>query len=154
MKVILAVDGSPCSEAAVSEAATRLWPDGTEIMVLSAVRVPIPETSDPLFFMAAAHVEMMEAERRRMETLAEGVANRLRDTATGTKVKILSRVIEGSPKEVIVGEAERWQADVILIGCHGFGYIKRFLLGSVSQAVAAHAPCSVHIARARHPDAK
>jgi nucleotide-binding universal stress UspA family protein len=59
-------------------------------------------------------------------------------------------VIDGSPKQVIVEQAEQWGADLIVMGCHGFGPVKRFLLGSVSQAVAVHAPCSVEIVRLRH----
>jgi nucleotide-binding universal stress UspA family protein len=51
---------------------------------------------------------------------------------------------------VILKEASRWQADLILLGCHGYGNVKRFLLGSVSQAVALHAPCSVQIVRTKH----
>ena len=57
-------------------------------------------------------------------------------------------MIDGSPKQVIVEQAEQWGADLIVVGCHGFGPVKRFLLGSVSQAVAVHAPCSVEIVRA------
>ena len=49
---------------------------------------------------------------------------------------------------MIVEEAERWGADLILVGSHGYGSVKRFMLGSVSQAVATHAPCSVEIVRA------
>jgi nucleotide-binding universal stress UspA family protein len=48
---------------------------------------------------------------------------------------------------MIIDEAERWGADLILVGSHGNGPGGRFLLGSVAQAVALYAPCSVEIAR-------
>ncbi len=150
MKVILAVDGSPCSNAAMGEAISREWKDGTELMVLAAVHTRIPEITDPLLVMAAARVEMMEQENKRMRTLVERVAAMIRDSKKGKNLKIETRVVEGSPKEVILDESNRWQADLILMGCHGYGNVKRFMLGSVSQAVALHAPCSVQIVRTKH----
>lgn len=53
----------------------------------------------------------------------------------------------GSPKQVILDEAESWVADLIIVGSHGYGAWDRFLLGSVSNAVATHAKCSVEIVR-------
>lgn len=54
----------------------------------------------------------------------------------------------GSPKRVILEEAERWGADLIMVGSHGYGFWNRLLLGSVSQAITTHANCSVEIVRA------
>lgn len=63
------------------------------------------------------------------------------------ELTITSAVIEGIPKSAILDEAEKIEADLIIVGSHGYGAIKRFLLGSVSQAVALHAKCSVLIVR-------
>jgi nucleotide-binding universal stress UspA family protein len=60
---------------------------------------------------------------------------------------VTEEVLEGAPKSVVVEEAQRWNADLVLVGSHGFGPTKRFLLGSVSHAVALHAHCSVEIVR-------
>ena len=65
-------------------------------------------------------------------------------------MQIETTVIDGTPKVVIIEEAERWEADLIVIGCHGYGPLRRFLLGSVSQAVAIYAPCSVEIVRSHY----
>ena len=54
---------------------------------------------------------------------------------------------EGHPKDTILDEAERWGADLIVVGSHGYGAIKRLFLGSVSLAVATNAACSVEIVR-------
>jgi nucleotide-binding universal stress UspA family protein len=67
-------------------------------------------------------------------------------------LQIETAVIEGDAKLVIIEEAEQWGADLIVVGCHGYGPVKRFLLGSVSLAVAVHAPCSVEIVRHPHRD--
>jgi nucleotide-binding universal stress UspA family protein len=65
----------------------------------------------------------------------------------GGEFEITMEIVEGSPKRVILDEAERWGADLIVVGSHGRRGLQRFLLGSVSQAVALHAPCSVEIVR-------
>lgn len=64
-------------------------------------------------------------------------------------MKITTEVLSGSPKRVILEEAEAFGADLIVVGSHGHGALERFLLGSVSQAVALHAKCSVEIVRTR-----
>jgi nucleotide-binding universal stress UspA family protein len=52
-----------------------------------------------------------------------------------------------TPKELILSEAAEWGADLIVVGSHGRRGVNRLLLGSVSEAVALHANCSVEIIR-------
>lgn len=54
-----------------------------------------------------------------------------------------------SPKTVILDEAEYWHADLIVVGSHGRRGLDRLLLGSVSEAVATYAHCSVEVIRSR-----
>ena len=61
-----------------------------------------------------------------------------------------TRIREGIPKDVIVEEAREWGADLIVLGSHGYGFVKRLVLGSVAAAVVAAAPCSVQVVRAKH----
>ena len=149
MKVLLAFDGSPCSLAAVKEVAIRRWPTGTTVKLLAVVTTWIPGIPDPFLIGAAIYVDSMEAERKRLHKLVDTTASELRKSKADGKLRIETMVVDGSPKEVIVEEAETWGADLVLIGSHGYGNVKRFMLGSVSQAVATHAPCSVQIVRAR-----
>ena len=95
----------------------------------------------------AAHGDALEADRLRAPLRVQ----RAERCLTGTPgVAVTSRVLEGAPEDAILDEADRWQADVIVLGSHGYGPMKRRLLGSVSQAVALHAPCSVEIVRCPH----
>jgi nucleotide-binding universal stress UspA family protein len=55
--------------------------------------------------------------------------------------------MSGLAKQVIVEEAEKWGADLIVVGSHGQGLWSRALLGSVSNSVVHHAPCSVFVGR-------
>jgi len=54
---------------------------------------------------------------------------------------------EKASKPAITEEADRWQADLIVLGSHGYGAWHRFLLGWVSQVVVSHAKCSVEVVR-------
>jgi nucleotide-binding universal stress UspA family protein len=58
-----------------------------------------------------------------------------------------SAVRDGDARSVIVDEARKWPADLIVLGSHGYTGIKRLLLGSVALSVVSHAPCSVEVVR-------
>lgn len=150
MKILLAVDGSDCSINAVHEVAARPWRDETELKILSVVARPVPfPVPDPFLVLEGARHVWMKEERTRLETFVEEMRTSVHSSKEGKDLNIETQVLEGSPKEVIVEEAEKWGADLIVVGCHGYGNVKKFVLGSVSQAVAAHAPCSVEIVRCR-----
>jgi nucleotide-binding universal stress UspA family protein len=155
MKILLATDGSPYSDAAVMEVIRRPWPAGTHVKVLT-VAVRLPLSDEDAYSVANVYVDMLEDEHKRAIQRMENAAQRLREQAPGLCVEEL--VLDGSPKEMIIEEAERWGADLVVLGSHGYGRVRRFLLGSVSQAVALHAPCSVEIIRCRRledgPEAK
>lgn len=149
MKVLLAIDGSSSSEAAVEEVATRAWPAGSEARVISVVEPHAPLTSGPWGEAANKYrEELEEAERLRARELLDAARARIGpDENGGGHLKITTDILSGSPKRVVVEEAERWGADLIVVGSHGYRSWERMLLGSVSQAVAMHAECSVEIVR-------
>ena len=60
-------------------------------------------------------------------------------------------LVPGDPKYALPGEASRWEADAIFLGAKGHSALQRFLLGSVSAAVAARALCSVEVVRPPAP---
>jgi nucleotide-binding universal stress UspA family protein len=152
MKVLLAVDGSACSEAAVKEVARRPWPVGTTINVLAAIE-PYMFPGTETWVMPESYYEASEkAERGQAQTAVDEAAGLLR-RAQGSACEVLSTVQAGHAPAVILDEAERWGADLIVVGSHGYRGFKRFLLGSVSNAVATHAQCSVAIVREREAHA-
>jgi nucleotide-binding universal stress UspA family protein len=58
---------------------------------------------------------------------------------------------EDRPYQVILHEAENWHADLIVVGSHGRSGLDRLVMGSISEAVALHAKCSVEIIREPRP---
>jgi nucleotide-binding universal stress UspA family protein len=145
MKILLALDGSPSSDAAVREICNRPWPAGSELKIVTAINAPI--VPDPFLIGVMVYEEMMEHQRQKAPALLEKAAEEIRQKAPD--LNVTTKVLIGSPKERIVEEAERWGADLILVGSHGYGAVTRFVLGSVSHAVAHRAHCSVEIVRAR-----
>jgi nucleotide-binding universal stress UspA family protein len=148
MKVLLAIDGSPHSHAALVEFASRPWPRGTEVQILTVVHSSIPLLLDPAFLAAAAHMEQTLDRRRDAPALVEAAASIVR--AADSNISVTTKIVDGVPKDAIVEEARSWGADLIVLGSHGYGRVRRVLLGSVAAAVVATAPCSVQVVRARH----
>jgi len=148
VRVLLAIDGSAHSDAAVAEVAARPWPTGTTVRVLTVVHAAAPLIPDPAFLMAAIHVEQTKEQSRHAPKLVSAARRRIRRRSPG--VSVSTSIREGVPKDVIVEEAREWDADLIVLGSHGYGLVKRLVLGSVAAAVVASAPCSVQIVRSRH----
>lgn len=147
MKILLAVDGSPCSDAAVAEVCRRPWPLQSEVRLIT---VDSPMDLDR---MPGGSPSVFDAINRQLRAEA---LKRLNDAAAVFKqnapgLLVTPVLLEGWPKDVILEEAERWGADLIVVGSHGHGVIRRLFLGSVSLAVALGAPCSVEIVRAPQP---
>ena len=148
MKVLLAVDGSACSDAAVDEVARRPWQSGTEFKVVSAAEPPVLPSPETWVLPAGYFEEAEEALRVRAQRAVDDAADRLRRSGFAG-LTITTEVLPGFPKQVVVEAAERWGADLIVLGSHGHRGLKRLWLGSVSHAVASHARCSVEIVRCR-----
>lgn len=146
MKVLLAVDGSPCGEAAVAEVARRPWPVGSEFKVVSAYQLPINPTPETWAIPAECYNEMEQAVRAQAQRAVDLAIAHLQPTL-GKSMAVLGEVLVGSPQYVIPEAADRWQADLIVVGSHGYGAWQRLVLGSVSQAVVLHAKCSVEVVR-------
>lgn len=143
MKILLAVDGSPYSTAAVESVSRRPWPTGTVVRVLSAVEHVVPPASE-LWYDAGGSLE--EANRQ-ITKQAEELTNKVGETVRASGLAVETAVRHGDPRSVILDEAKEWDADLIIVGSHGYTGIKRLLLGSVAQSVVSHAPCSVEVVR-------
>jgi len=147
MKILLAIDGSPCSERAVEEVARRPWPADSQVRVVSVVEPPMPLVSEPYMGAVGYFEEAERLKREQAVKVLESAMAKLRGGDGSTGPQVSTEVLTGSPKRIIVEEAEAWGADLIVVGSHGYKSWERMLLGSVSQAVAAHAECSVEIVR-------
>jgi nucleotide-binding universal stress UspA family protein len=79
----------------------------------------------------------------------EDVAERSKRKLLAVGLSVSTIVEENDPKELLIHKARDWNADVIFVGARGLGVVDRVLLGSVSSALVAHAPCTVEVVRHR-----
>ena len=148
MKILLAVDGSPCSDAAINEVASRPWPEGTSVKVLTAYELPAPPPPEAWALPANYFEEMDVALAKQAQNVVDDAIQKLKSRLNRT-ISLDGALLPGPPRTVILDEAESWGADLIVVGSHGYRAWERFLLGSVSQAVVSHAKCSVEVVRCR-----
>ena len=146
MKILLAVDGSVCSDAAADELAKRPWPPESEVKVITAVEIPVPMGMEPWAISPDYFEDLERTLRHTGQAVLDSALLKLK-SITDKTLKISSEIIQGSPAQVIVDEAESWGADLIVLGSRGLGIWNRLVLGSVSNAVVHHAKCSVEIVR-------
>lgn len=150
MRILVATDGSTCSSLAVRTVAKRPWPKDTQVLVVTAVQLVAP---DALHFSSSVAPEYptallaeiwKEAEARAGEAVID--ARKILEHA-GLKVSTYQSTPACEPRVVILDEASKWDADLIVVGSHGRHGVDRLLMGSVSEAVAFHANCSVEVVR-------
>lgn len=147
-RIVVGFDGSPGALAVVEAVAARNWRERSEVCLI-AVADPMLPTAIGLFVPPVSSWvgEEMKSEEERIKKLADESLDLLRSKKLAAEI----RVFAGNPKQILVEEAEKWHADSIFVGANRFGSrIERFLLGSVSAAVAARAACSVEVVRRRH----
>ncbi len=149
MKILLATDGSKHSENAAIKSCRFLNKSAElKFKIISAAEAVSPvapeqlAVSNDLFLRLAA--ESRESAENAVEDLKTIIKSEIGDDSI---VEIETTVVSGSPREAIVDEAKAWEADLIVVGSHGYGFWDRMLLGSVSDAVIHHAPCSVLVVR-------
>ena len=151
MKILLAVDGSPHSDAAVEEVIKRPWPPQTEVKIITVFETPMT-VGIGLEPWPANYFEVMQKPAREAARTVSDNAMRKLEKGSDKTLKIGREVIGGPASQVIVEEAERWGADLIVMGSRGLGAWNRLLLGSVSSAVVHHAKCSVEVVRQSEPN--
>ncbi|MCI0391431.1 MAG: universal stress protein [Acidobacteria bacterium] len=146
MKILLATDGSDCSKAAVNSVAERPWPEGSEVKIISAIDIPYAPTTEVWVLPDNYYAELEEAAKAQAEAAIKEAIDQI-SSGRRAKIEITTEIKSGMARNVILDEAEKWDADLIVLGSHGYRGLQRFLLGSVSHAVANHAHCSVEIVR-------
>lgn len=145
LRLLVGVDGSAGSFAAVQEIARRRWPAGTVVRVLASVDLRFSAALAGASAVAWADLRYFRDNTR--AATPTHVAQAAVELLQHAGIAATAVVDEGDPKRVLIADAEQWGADAIFLGATGLSQTQRFLLGSVSAAVAARARCSVEIVR-------
>lgn len=135
--IVVAVDFSPTSKEALHVACDMAQDGASTLHVLHVV----PDVRHQVWAAEAPNTPFEDVQREWYEA-AERRLNALSGLPTGARV--IRKAVVGTPADAsIVDYAAEQRADLIVIGTHGYGPVRRFLLGSVSERVLRHARCPV-----------
>lgn len=144
VRIVIGVDGSRESRLAVEAVRNRKWVPGSAVYLVTALDNPI---SGAVFLTGSEVLKWIDYVDTREETwihrMSASFEGKLR--AAGLKVSITVSI--GDPKQLLISEAKRRNADCIFVGARGLNPVDRFVMGSVSSSVAARAHCSVEVVR-------
>jgi nucleotide-binding universal stress UspA family protein len=136
-KILVAIDGSPASEKALAAAVDLASHYKADITAIGVAEVPevvgMVDEVDELRQSAEAHFRQI-GEAAAAYARSRGVALR-------------SVVVRGHAADAIVRFAESEGVNLVLVGQHGHSRIARFFLGSTSDRVSEHCPCTVMIVK-------
>ena len=150
VRLLIGLDGSPYAERAMNAVAERRWPKGGEVRLISVLdgrlAVAVPSLIPGL---ARWHrgKESAADNRAWLQPMMDAAVEALK----GTGLEVSRAIVQGNPRDTLVETAASWKADTIFVGVRGLSGIERFLIGSVSSAVAARADCSVEVVRGALP---
>jgi nucleotide-binding universal stress UspA family protein len=131
--LLVGYDGNPGADLAVRAVASRTWAPGTEARLVMAIGYGLPPAKDLEAPLDGARVA--EIFRPGVELLEQ------------SGLEVSTKVQEGDPKHVLVDDAVKSGARLLVLGDNDQSILDRILMGTVAEAVLSRAPCSVEIVR-------
>jgi len=142
LRVLIAVDGSGDSQAAVQAVALRRWPSTAEFRIVTV--------ADPKLQTAVAWPGVLADQWVQVNDKGAGewIGRMLEHSAQKlANLKVETDIFDGDPKEVLLREAKGWNTDCVFVGARGLHHGNRLFLGTLASAIAGRAHCSVEIVR-------
>ena len=146
-KILVGVDGSESALKAVALAAALSEAHDAQLVFVHVVQ--LSAIADQVLKISATE-HLKEKPKGIMEKLSQNVLDRARKHALqagASEARITTVTTDGNQARRLIQEAKRRKADLIVLGSRGRGRMEGLLLGSVSQKIAALAPCPCLIAR-------
>jgi nucleotide-binding universal stress UspA family protein len=145
-RTLVGVDRSVMAARVADTAARFPLPPETEIRLVTVL--PPQESvmgAAPLVWASLSNElqEILRTAREEAEDRLRGLSEVFQEPGK----RVSAELLRGDPATALIGAAESGTADLVVLGSHGEGGMDRFLLGSVSERVARHAPCSVLVVR-------
>ncbi len=147
MKILIATDGTKHGTAAVEMLKNLDLKEGDEVKIISVVDMAVPLAIDIYGGYLPDTTELEKAARENAGKVLEQTSQNVKTLFADRKITVTSDILFGSPESRIVETAEEMHSDLIIVGSHGYSRWERLLLGSVSDSVVHHAPCSVLVVR-------
>lgn len=147
MRIIIAIDGTAYGKAALERLCKLGLGNSDEIRVVSVIDMALPMAIDIYGGYLPDTSDLEKTAQDNSEKYVKEAVAKLESVFSGKNVRVSSEVLFGTPDSRIVELAEEWKADLIVVGSHGYRRWERILLGSVSNSIVHHAPCSVMVVR-------
>jgi len=144
--ILFATDGSPSAEEAQKKAFELAERFEAPLLVVSVAHAGVPAVGYAGFGYSNIVAELTEAEHHRVAALLAAVEA----TAVAEGVHCSTVVADGLIVEEICRKAREYDAQLIVVGSHGWGAARRLWSGSVSIGLVHAAPCPVLVVRGRH----
>jgi len=153
-KLLVAVDEATTSKSLVAKAIALAEATEAQIMLLHvldpegggvAIAPVYPGLAYPPLMAEQSVWEAYQAEYQAYEKRGLAMLHRFADMARAEGLQTEFSQMPGSPGREICQRARGWQADLIIVGSHGRTGLSELFLGSVSNYVMHHAPCSVMV---------
>jgi nucleotide-binding universal stress UspA family protein len=143
--LLFATDGSPSAQEAQKEAFELARLLGAPLLVVSVEHPALPAIGYSGYGYSSVVAERTEAEHRRVKELLAKIAT----TACAADVACSTVAADGFTVEEICRVARERDAQMIVVGSHGWNAARRLFSGSVSTGLVHSAPCPVLVIRGR-----
>lgn len=152
-RILVALDGSETASAALDVAVRLAHDTGAQLQPLYVIDIPLIAYDAPGFDPSIVRDAYVEESRI---VVADAKTRMAREGVKGSPRSVDTEPGVDDAAQCIVRTAADWHADLIVMGTHGRGGVRRLVLGSVAESVLRTAPCPVLLvpARAALPDTK
>ncbi|HLY86532.1 MAG TPA: universal stress protein [Gaiellaceae bacterium] len=141
--ILFATDGSPSAALAQEKAIELARVLGAQLVAVSVAHPALPPVGYGGYGYSDVVAELTKADHKRLETLLSEVAG----AAEVAGVSCSTVVADGFAVEEICRRASEYEAQLIVVGSHGWGAARRLFSGSVSTGLVHTAPCPVLVVR-------
>ena len=147
MKILIATDGSDFSREAIYECCRKFADAPQKTFKKVSVYENVYPIGEPFAVSAEYYQQIHNDLKKQAENVAAEAKMQIREHFPDNEINLTTEIANGSPDRAIIETAKEWKPDLIVVGSHGRGFWGRVMLGSVSDAVLHHAPCSVMVVR-------
>jgi len=152
LRILLCVDGSRASQAALNALTTCFNTESAEITLMHVVETPWVNLGlDQDWFDRGGETREQKGSEIQLEEELQVEANEIIEDAveqlTRHGLDVTTVIAEGNPATEILGQAEQDEYDLIVLGASGATDMKHTMLGSVSAKVTAQTACSVAVVK-------
>jgi nucleotide-binding universal stress UspA family protein len=149
-RILVALDESEESMYALKWARDYLHLDSTDTLILchsKCLPIAYEGLGGPWFTLTPENKIELE---KYQERVTEAIMQKARDICSGSPAKVEEKTVKEDARDALCDAVKKVRADFLVVGSHGYGTVKRALLGSVSSYCAHHAKCPVMIIKKPH----